>query len=307
MSVKPAEVLPIGGHEINITRPEKVLFPEDNITKGDLIRYYQRISPRMLPHLQNRPLAMQRFPDGIDQPGFFQKAAAPYYPAWINKVTVQKEGGTVKHVVCDDMATLVYLANQACITPHVWLSRIDKPQYPDQMIFDLDPSTEDIGLVIEAALLLRTVLDDLKLPAFLKATGSRGLHVAVPLHPELDFDSVRAFARSVAESVVTSDPDRYTLEQYKKKRRGRVFIDVNRNAYAQTTVAAYAVRAQNGAPVSVPLRWSELRNKNFRADAVVMQTVFERLDQIEDPWKDFWRRATSLKKARKKLGERHAA
>ena len=286
----------IGGHDVKITRPEKVLFPEDGITKGDLVRYYQRISRWMLPHLEGRPLALERFPDGIDQPGFFQKAAAPYYPAWVRKVSVKKVGGTVKHVVCDDTATLVYLVNQACITPHIWLSRVDKKQYPDQMIFDLDPSTEDIAPVIDAARLLKSMLDELELPAFLKATGSRGLHVAVPLRRKQDFDSVRAFARGVAERIIARDPERYTLEQYKKNRRGRVFIDVNRNAYAQTAAAVYAVRARKGAPVSAPLQWNELR-KGFRPDGITIQTVFERLEQIEDPWKDFWRRATSLDKA----------
>jgi bifunctional non-homologous end joining protein LigD len=306
MSIKPVEILRVDGHEVNITRPEKVLFPEDGITKGDLIRYYQRISPWMLPHLEGRPLALQRFPDGIDKASFFQKAAAPYYPAWIKKATVPKAGGTVKHVVCDDMATLVYLANQACITPHIWLSRVDKRQFPDQMIFDLDPSTEDVGSVVDAALLLKDVLDDLELPGYIKATGSRGVHIGVPLDRAQDFDAVRAFARSVAEIIVARDPSRYTLEQYKSKRRGRVFIDTNRNAYAQTAVAVYAVRARNGAPVSVPLEWNELRNKNFRPDGVTMRTVFERLDKDNDPWKDFGRHATSLDKARQKLEQLHA-
>jgi bifunctional non-homologous end joining protein LigD len=301
MSVKPAEVLRVDGHEVDITRPEKVLFPEDGITKGDLIRYYQRIGPWMLPHLEGRPLALQRFPDGIDKPGFFQKAAAAYYPGWIKKVTVRKEGGTVKHIVCNDAATLVYLANQACITPHIWLSRVDRLQFPDQMIFDFDPSTEDFAAVIDGAMLLKGLLDDLELPAYLKATGSRGLHVAVPLNREQEFDAVRAFARKVAEIIVAQDPSRYTIEQYKSKRRGRVFIDVNRTAYAQTVVAVYAVRARNGAPVSVPLAWSELRKKGLRPDGITMRNVFERLDKGDDPWKDFWRHAASLDKASRKL------
>jgi bifunctional non-homologous end joining protein LigD len=207
----------------------------------------------------------------------------------------------VKHVVCDDVATLVYLANQACITPHTWLSRAGKPDFPDQVILDLDPSTEDVAAVIEAAHSFKEVLDELELPAYVKATGSRGLHIAVPLDGQQDFDSVRAFARKLAEIVIARDPTRYTLEQYKSKRRGRVFVDVNRNAYAQTAVAVYAVRARRGAPVSVPLEWSELRKKNFRPDGVTMQTVFERQHRIEDAWKDFWRHATSLDKARRKL------
>jgi bifunctional non-homologous end joining protein LigD len=306
MSTKP-EVLQIGGHEVKITRAGKVLFPDDGITKGDLVRYYRRISQWMLPYLEGRPLTLQCFPDGIDQAGFFQKAKPSHYPAWIKTVTVPKVGGTFKHVICDDAATLVYLANQACFTPHVWLSRVDKIEIPDQMIIDLDPSTDDIAAVIDAARSLRSALDELELPAFLKATGSRGLHVVVPLRAEQDFDSVRAFARGVAERVVAREPDRYTLEPYKKNRRGRVFIDVNRNGYAQTAIAPYAVRTREGAPVSVPLHWSELRKKNFRPDGVTMKTVFERLDQIEDPWKGFWRHAKSLERARRNLEDLHAA
>jgi len=307
MSVKPAEILRVDGHEVGITRPEKVLFPGDGITKGDVIRYYQRIGPWMLPHLEGRPLALQRFPDGIDKPGFFQKATPAYYPAWTRKVTVQKEGGTVRHVVCDDAATLVYLANQACITPHIWLSRVDKLQFPDQMIFDLDPSTGDFAPVVDAALSLKGLLDDLELPAFIKTTGSRGLHVAVPLNRKRGFDSVRAFARRVAEVIVAQHPSRYTIEQYKSKRRGRVFIDVNRNAWAQTAVAVYAVRPRKGAPVSVPLAWSELHQKGLRPDGITIRTVFERIDKKDDPWKDFWRHAASLDKAGPKLEQLHPA
>jgi bifunctional non-homologous end joining protein LigD len=172
------------------------------------------------------------------------------------------------------------------------------------MIFDLDPSTEDFAAVIDAAMLMKGLLDDLELPAYIKATGSRGLHVAVPLNPEREFDAVRAFARRMAEVIVAQDPSRYTMEQYKNKRRGRVFIDINRTAYAQTAVALYAVRARNGAPVSVPLAWSELRKKGLRPDGFTMRNVFERLDRSDDPWKDFWRHAASLDKAGRKLERR---
>ena len=295
------EVAQENGREIEITHPDKVLFPEDGITKGDLVRYYQAIGERMLPYLEGRPLAMQRFPDGIDRPGFFQKAAAKYYPEWIETATVAKAGGTVRHVVCNDVAILIYLANQACITHHVWLSRVDKLEYPDQMIFDLDPSTGDLSEVIEAAYALKDVLDNLELPSYVKATGSRGLHIAVPLDRKEDFDSVRGFARGVAEVVAARAPTRYTMEQSKLKRRGRLFLDVNRNAYAQTAVATYAVRARRGAPVSVPLRWDDLRQKDFRPDGATMQTVLRHLDKIEDPWKEFWSRRLSLDKARRKL------
>ncbi len=291
----------VGQREVKITRPEKILFPEDGITKGELIEYYHRIAARILPHLKGRPLALERYPDGIDQPGFFQKSAAQYYPSWIRTVTVKKVGGTVKHVVCDDAATLVYLANQACVTPHIWLSRIDRLDYPDQMVFDLDPSGESFEPVKATAWSLKELLDRLGLPAYLKSTGSRGLHVAVPLKRSEDFDSVRVFAREVARLIVDQDPKQRTLEQLKSQRHGRVFLDINRNAYAQMVAPAYAVRARRGAPVSVPLEWDELRRRGLHPDGFTIRNVFARLKKVGDPWADFWRHGVSLKRAQQKL------
>jgi bifunctional non-homologous end joining protein LigD len=298
-----AENVRIEGRELKITRPEKVLFPEDGITKGDLISYYQKAGAWMLPHLRHRTLAMERYPDGIDQAGFYQKAVGPYYPDWIRTLTVKKAGGTVTQVICDDLSTLMYLANQACITPHTWLSRVDKLDQPDQMIFDLDPTGDDFSWVISAAHSLKELLEEVGLPGYLKATGSYGLHVVVPLDRRADFDSVREFARELAEIVVNQDVTRYTMEQRKNKRRGRVFIDTNRNAYAQTAVAPYAVRARRGAPVSVPLDWDELGTKGIRPDGYTIKTVLARLEKIEDPWRDFWQRAASIDRARRKLEE----
>jgi bifunctional non-homologous end joining protein LigD len=239
--------------------------------------------------------------------GFIQKAAPQYYPRWINTVTVKKAGGTVRHVVCDDVATLVYLANQACITPHLWLSRAAKPDFPDQMIFDFDPSTEDLATVIEGALSLKDLLAELELPAFVRSTGSRGLHVVTPLDGGTEFESVRSLARRLAEILVARAPAKYTLEQYKRKRQDRVFIDINRNAYAQTAVANYAVRARRRAPVAVPLYWSELRNRGFRPDGVTMRTIDDRLQESGDPWKEFWQQAASLGSVRRKMEKFHAA
>jgi len=294
--------------DVQITRPAKVLFPDSGITKGDLIRYYERIADRILPHLKGRPLMLQRFPDGVGRPGFIQKAAPAYYPSWIERVTVPKEGGTVSHVVCNDARTLVYLANQACVTLHTWLSCAGDLHSPDQMMLDLDPSREnDIAGVVSGALALKRILEDLGLPAYVKSTGSRGLHVTVPLDGQHDFDFVRAFARQLAGILVDRDASRFTLEQHKEKRRGRVFIDVNRNGYAQTAVAAFSVRARAGAPVSLPIDWGELRRKSFRPDAATMRNVFERLDSMDDPWKNFRRDAVSLKAASRKLGTLHAA
>ena len=289
-------------HDVKVARPSKVLFPENGITKGDLIAYYERISDRMLPYLADRPLVLQRFPDGIGRPGFIQKTASPYYPGWIRKVTVKKVGGTVKHVVCDDAATLAYLANQACIAMHPWLCCTGNLQCPDQMAIDLDPSRpDDIAGVVSGALDLKKELDELGLPAYVKSTGSRGVHVVVPLDGKRDFEFVRAFARRLAMCLVNRDATRYTIERHKAKRRGRLFLDIDRNAYAQTAVATYSVRARPGAPVAIPLHWNELWQSSFRPDAVTIRNIFKRLDRIDDPWKRFWRDAASLDAANRTL------
>jgi bifunctional non-homologous end joining protein LigD len=255
----------------------------------------------MLPHLRDRPLTLERYPNGIDSKRFFQKEVSSYFPKWIRTVTVQKVGGTVTHVVCNDTATLVYLANQACVTPHIFLSRADKLDIPDQLVFDLDPPGDEFEVVRSTALAFKQLLDRLELPAFLKTTGSRGLHVAVPLRRRENFDLVRAFGRDLADIIVRQDPQARTMEQLKANRGNRVFIDTNRNGYAQLVAPAYAVRARQGAPVSVPLAWSELKKKDLRSNGFTIRTVFNRLDKVPDPWADFWRSAVSLTNARRKL------
>lgn len=302
-----AEKLRIGRHVVELRRPDKVLFPDDDVTKRDLVDYYRCVFPWILPHLRARPISLERYPDGIKRHGIIQKEASSYFPRWIKKVTVKKTGGTVRQVVCDREATLVYLANQACITPHIWLSRTGRLHHPDLMVFDLDPSSKSFVQVKATAQALHELLEDLGLPAFVKTSGSRGLHVMVPLKGDDDFDSVRAFARKVAEIVVREDSQHRTLEQLKRKRRGRIFIDTNRNAYAQTVVPPYAVRARRGAPVSVPLDWSELKRGNLRPDGVTIRNLFDHMGKREDPWNGLWRHAVSLKKANSKLEDRHAA
>jgi bifunctional non-homologous end joining protein LigD len=307
MSAK-GDVTRIDDREVQITHPEKVLFPQDGLTKRDLVAYYISIAPWLLPHLRGRPLAMERYPDGIDRPGFFHKSAPSFYPDWIETVTVErKQGGTTRHVVCNNEATLAYLANQACITPHVWLSRVDRLNVPDQMVFDLDPSGDAFGLVKATAASLKRLLDRLDLPAYLKTSGSRGLHVVVPLKRRENFDSVRTVARQLAMIVAGEAPRQRTLEQRKDMRGGRVYLDINRNAYAQTIASVLTVRARPGAPVSAPLSWSELGRKDLRPDGVTVRTIIRRLERGSDPWGDFWQRAISLGRARRKLENLYAA
>ena len=290
-----------GTRRIEISNEDKVLFPEDGITKGDLVSYYREIAATMLPYMKGRPVMMQRFPDGIGRPGFYQKDVGRDLPEWIHRVTVKKVGGYVTHVVCDDAASLVYLANLACITPHVWLSRADKLDRPDQIIFDLDPSNDDFSIVRRVARDLRTLLEELGLPAFVKTTGSRGLHVVIPLVRHANFDAARAFARGVALVLVRRDPDHLTIEARKERRKGRLLIDVMRNSYAQTAVAAYAVRAKPGAPVSAPVTWEEVGSSRLTPDRYTLRNLFRLLEKRPDPWAGMFRQAHSLTEPARRL------
>jgi bifunctional non-homologous end joining protein LigD len=301
--------LKVGGHSIEVSRPDKVLFPSDGITKADLVEYYRQIGPVMIPHLRNRPLMMQRFPDGIDREGFIQQQIPAYFPEWIQRVRVPKEqGGVITHAVCNDVASLVYMANQACITLHTWLSRADRIECPDQMIFDLDPPHHDLNTahdefakVRSSALAVRDLLDELGLVGFVKTTGLFGAHVVVPLDRSATFDEVRAFARDIAEELVRRDPRDRTTEMRKERRGGRVLIDVMRNAYGQTAVAPYSVRAFAGAPVAMPLVWHDLERGRVGPRTFTMRNVNEYLHMNGDPWSGMAKRAHSFRRARKRM------
>lgn len=285
----------IDGHDIDISNPGKVLFPDAHITKGDLVDYYHRIAPTMLPHVGKRPLTLHRFPDGIADDGFYQHQVSGHFPAWIDRVRLPREsGGSVEHCLCNDAATLVYLANQACITPHAWLARGDRPRHPDRMVFDLDPTGDDFGLVRSGARIIRKVLDEIGLTTFVMTTGSRGMHVVVPLDAGTGFDDTREFARRITQVATARAPDRLTTEQRRNKRGSRLYLDIMRNAYGQTAVAPYAVRAKPGAPVAMPLEWEEVGDGGLRADRYTIANAFRRLGQKKDPWHAIGRHAASL-------------
>ncbi|MDL5204723.1 non-homologous end-joining DNA ligase [Streptomyces sp. ALI-76-A] len=295
-----------GRRTVRVHRPHKVLFPggggTKEYTKGDLVDYYRSVAPFMLPHLRGRPLMLERHPDGVDGPRFMQKNTPDTYPEWITRAEVAKEGGTVRHTVCDDTATLLYLADQAALTLHRWLSRAGRVERPDRMVFDLDPpgdSREDFAAVRETALLLGELLDELQLPSALMTTGSRGLHVVVPVTGRHDFDEVRTFARDVADTLAAGHPDRLTTAARKKDRGDRLYLDVQRNAYAQTAVAPYTVRARPGAPVATPLAWSQLDDPRLDARR---WTIADAVEQARtDPWADVMRKGRTLGPARRRL------
>jgi bifunctional non-homologous end joining protein LigD len=300
-----ADEITIGGITVPLSHPDKVLFPGDGVTKADLARYYADVADRMLPWLGDRPITMVRYPDGLDGQRFFQKNAPSYFPGWIRRVRVGKEGGEVEHVLCDKPATLVYLANQACIEIHAFLSRVDKLGAPDQMVFDFDPPDgERFGDVRRAALWARDLLDgELGLTSFVRTSGGRGLHVHVALNRRAEFEEVREFAHHAAEVLARRHPDAITVEQRKDKRGSRIYADVMRNAYAQTVTASYGVRARPGAPVATPLSWAEVEDDGLAPGRFTMATIRARLDGGTDPWADFAESRHGLGQAAKRLAK----
>ncbi|MFC9910077.1 non-homologous end-joining DNA ligase [Streptomyces sp. NPDC127197] len=303
MSGDDVRTVRAGRRTVEVHRPDKVLFPgggdAKEYTKSDLVDYYRAVAPFMLPQLRGRPLMLERHPDGLDGPQFMQKNTPDTYPDWITRVEVPKEGGTVCHTVCDDTATLVHLADQACITLHRWLSRTGRLESPDRMVFDLDPSGDSFAPVREAARLLGELLDELKLPSALMTTGSRGLHVIVPVGGHHGFDEVREFARDVADTLAAAHPDRLTTAARKKDRGDRLYLDVQRNAYAQTAVVPFTVRARPGAPVAVPVTWDQLDEPDFGPRR---WTIADAVDQARtSPWADRPSRGRALGPARRRL------
>ncbi|MFI2200339.1 non-homologous end-joining DNA ligase [Streptomyces sp. NPDC020192] len=296
----------VGDRRVPLSNPDKELFPDDGITKAELIDYYRAVARPMLTHLKDRPLVMERYPDGYGGKSFYHKDVPDYFPDWIRTVRVPKEGGSLTMAVCDDTATLVYLANQACITPHPWLSPADCLDCPDRLVFDLDPpegANDGFDNVRWGAHKLGDLLTELGLRPALMTTGSRGLHLLVPLDRHTDFDTARHFARGVADVLAARHSDRLTTEARKNKRRGRLYLDTQRNAYAQTSVAPYAVRARPHAPVATPLDWEELDDPELSPRRWTLRTLPERLNRHGNPWKDLSRCRRSLGRAQRSLAD----
>lgn len=286
--------LKVNAHVIETSNEDKLFFPRAELTKGDLIDYYRRIAPVMLPHVQERPLTLHRFPDGVESDGFYQQDAPDYFPSWIDRAALPKAEGSVAHPVCNTAAALVYLANQAVITFHSWLSRMDAPREPDQVVVDLDPSGNDFGAVRTTAKHVRAALEARGLVAFVMTTGSSGVHIRAPLRRGPDFDTVRAVARRLADEMAEAHPTLCTTEQRIADRNGRVYLDTGRNAYGQTAVAPYSVRARSGAPIATPIEWSELDRPDLTPQRYTIRSIFRRLGQKDDPWAAMHEHARTL-------------
>jgi bifunctional non-homologous end joining protein LigD len=284
-----------------ITHPDKILFPDDGITKGDLAAYYEALAPTIVPHLRGRPLTMERYPAGIGVKGFWQKDVSRGFPDWLERVEVPKKDGVVHHPVVTDTRSLLWVTNQNTITHHVWTSRLPDLTCPDLCVFDLDPSDDDVSSIRAAAVGLRDLLDRLGLPSWVKTTGSKGFHIVVPVDGKTPIGTVARFANLVGTFFVSLAPDRLTQEFSKADRRGRIYVDTGRNGYSATFAAPYTVRARPGAPVSAPCTWEEVESGGIEPRSFTLRNMRERVAAVGDLWGDLRRRGRSLQQPMTKL------
>jgi bifunctional non-homologous end joining protein LigD len=284
-----------------ITHPEKLLFPEDGITKGDLAAYYERVAPFMLPHLRGRPLTMERYPAGIAKSGFIQKDVSKGFPAWLERVELPKKQGTVWYPIIGEERALAWVANQNCITLHVWPSRLPQLMNPDLCVFDLDPASEDPTTLRRAALAVRDLLAELGLVSWLKTSGSKGFHIVVPLDRSAGFEQVFHFAHGVGRVLVQRDSEHLTQEFSKADRGGRILVDTGRNGHGATFAAVYSVRPKPGAPVSAPCTWDELERGDVAPQSFTLPNLPQRLARVGDLWSDLYASGTPLDEAIQRL------
>jgi bifunctional non-homologous end joining protein LigD len=272
------------------------MFPDDGITKGDLAAYYADVAPLMLPHLAGRPLTMERFHRGIGEKGFFQKNVnrGKGTPAWLETVEVPKKDGVVNYPVLRDERGLQWMANQNCITAHVWASRAPDLMHPDICVFDLDPLDDDLDVLRRAALLLRDLLAELGCTSWLKTSGSKGFHVVIPLDGKTAWTQAARFAHALGREAVRRDPRHLTQEFYKADRAGRILVDTGRNELGATYAATYAVRALPTAPISAPCSWEELGSGRVAPRSFTLRSMRERLDDVGDLWAELHRHGRPL-------------
>jgi bifunctional non-homologous end joining protein LigD len=295
----PEGIIEIAG--VKISNPDRVLYPEQGLTKRELALFYERIQAWILPQIKNRPLTMVRCPSGQGKQCFYQKHVSDQFPASIKRVKVEEGAGAEPYGAVDSLTGLIYLVQMGVLELHIWGSHIDDIEKPDYIVFDLDP---DEGLswerVVEGTLKVREKLEGLGLRTWLKTTGGKGLHVCVPITRRDDWDEVKAFTKAVVESIVADEPGRYTSKLPKASRKGKIFIDYLRNGRGATSIGAYSTRARPGAPVSTPLFWEELET-GVRANTYNVRNLPERLESLEaDPWADFLKERQSITAAMKK-------
>jgi bifunctional non-homologous end joining protein LigD len=278
-----------------ITHPDKVLFPDDGITKREVAAYYADVAPVMVPHLRRRLITMERFPNGIGNQGFIQKDVSKGFPSWLKRVEAPKKGGTVHYPLAGDARSLQWMANQNAITLHVWPSRAPRIDRPDLCVFDLDPSRDDPGALREAMLLLRAVLDELGETSWVKTSGSKGFHAVVRMPARATFERSAAFADKVAAIMIERRPDALTQAFAKADRDGRIYIDTGRNRAGATFAAPYTLRPKPGAPVSAPCTWDEIESGAVHPQTFTLRTMSARIAEVGDLWQELLPRPRARK------------
>ena len=284
--------------DVAISHPEKVMFPDDGITKGELASYYELVAPIMLSHVAGRPVTLERFHRGIGEKGFFQKNVTKGAPAWLERVAVPKKDGVVNYPVVRDERGIAWLANQNCITPHVWTSRAPDLFHPDLCVFDLDPLDDNEIALRAAVLLVRDTLAELGVESWVKTSGSKGFHIAFALDEKSDSGQVAHFAHSVGRDLVRRAPHLLTQEFYKADRGGKILVDTGRNEFGATYAAPYAVRPKTGAPVSAPCTWDEVEGGAVGPQTFTLRTMAARLAAKGDLWATLFESRQPLPAAR---------
>lgn len=302
MSTRDTEALTIGDHRVQLSNTDKVLFPTSGITKGEYVEYYQRIAAYMLEHIRDRPLSMERFPEGINGGAFYQKEVPEYFPAFVKRVDVKPDDETPKfYATAANEASIVYLANLVTI-PHIWMTCVSDLRKPDRMVWDLDPMGLTFKEVKTAAKLLRYLLSELGVKGYPMLTGSRGIHVVAFVAPEEDVEEIFDFTKKVAQLITRKLPRLFTVTYTKSKRGKKIYVDYHRNVYAQTAVAPYAVRAIEGAPIAFPVNWSDVDDDQLDAQTFTIRNVSERLESEGASWPDI-ERIQDFGSARERLAD----
>ena len=302
MPARDTETLTIGEHRVQISNSDKILFPATGITKGEYVDYYQRIAPYMLEHIRDRPLSMERFPEGIEGEKFYQKEVPKYFPEYVKRVDVKPDEETpTLYAMAENEASIVYLANLVTI-PHIWMSCTSDLRKPDRMVWDLDPMDLSFAEVKMAAKLLRYLLNELGVNGYPMLTGSRGIHIVAFVPPEEDVETIFDFTKKVAQLITRKLPRLFTVTYTKSKRGKKIYVDYHRNVYAQTAVAPYAARAIEGAPIAFPVTWEDVDDDKLDAQTFTIRNVSERLDAEGISWSHI-ERVRDLGSARERLGE----
>jgi bifunctional non-homologous end joining protein LigD len=288
---------------------KKIFFPQQNFTKKDILNYYSKASEYILPYLKNRPLTVKRYPNGIKEDGFFQKRSQKYHPDWIDsqKIKMKSEKGKyIKQPICNNKKTLEYFVDKGAIELHLSLAKSSHPYKPVIMVFDLDPSQDNFKKIKKAALIFHDFFESLEIPNFPLLTGSKGLHVIVPLDGNSNFKKVKSIAEKIQSIIIKNNSDLFTKNIRKNKRANKVFIDILRNDYGQTSISPYSVRAIKGAPIAAPITWYELKDKNINSQSYNIKNIFARLGQIKQPWQNFFKKGISISKIENKKEVKNA-